>query len=116
MGKVDDTQRQTLIHLLRSEKTPAEAAEELGRSVSWSYKWQERYRQAGWEGLKAQSRTPHHIAHKTSEQVRQAILRTRSELEAEALLADKLSYIGADADFWASAKPRDVFSTKHQHD
>jgi len=97
MGKIDDLQRQTLIHLLRSEKTPAEAAEELGRSVSWSYKWQERYRHAGWEGLKERSRTPHHIANKTSEHVRQIILRTRSELEAEALLADKLSYIGADA-------------------
>src|ERR1700690_2162049 len=99
MSKVDDSQRQTLIHLLRSDKTPVEAAEELGRSISWSYKWQERYRQAGWEGLKEQPRAPHHIAHKTSEQVRQVILRTRSELEAEALSADKLSYIGADAIF-----------------
>ena len=99
MSKVDDSQRQTLIHLLRSDKTPAEAAEELGRSISWSYKWQERYRQAGWEGLKEQPRAPHHIAHKTNEQVRRVILRTRSELEAEALSADKLSYIGADAIF-----------------
>jgi hypothetical protein len=99
MDKVDGSQRQTLIHLLRSEKTPAEAAEELGRSVSWSYKWQERYRQAGWDGLNERSRIPHHIALKTSEPVRQAILRMRSELEAEALLADKLSYIGADAIF-----------------
>ena len=99
MSKVDDSQRQTLIHLLRSDKTPAEAAEELGRSVSWSYKWQERYRKAGWDGLKERSRAPHHIAHKTSEQVRRVILRTRSELEAEALSAEKLSYIGADAIF-----------------
>jgi hypothetical protein len=38
MNKTDEMQRQTLIHLLRSEKTPAEAAKELGRSVSWSYK------------------------------------------------------------------------------
>jgi transposase len=75
MSKVDDSQRQTLIHMLRSDKTPAEAVEELGRSVSWSYKWQERYRHAGWDGLKERSRTPHHIAHKTSEQVRQVILR-----------------------------------------
>jgi hypothetical protein len=97
MGKADDSQRQTLIHLLRSEKTPAEAVKELGRSVSWGYKWRARYRQAGWEGLKEQSRAPHRIAHKTSEQVRQAILRTRSELEAQALLAEKLAYIGAYA-------------------
>ena len=97
MGKIDDSQRQTLIHLLRSEKTPIEAAKELGRSVSWGYKWQGRYRHAGWDGLKEQSRAPHHIAHKTCEPVRQAILRMRSELEAEVLLANQLSYIGADA-------------------
>ena len=99
MSEENDSRRQTLIHLLRSEKTPAEAVKELECSVSWGYKWQERYRQAGWEGLKEQSHTPHRIAHRTSKQVRQAILRMRSELEAEALLAENLTYIGADAIF-----------------
>ena len=95
--QTEDTQRQALIHLVRSGKTPTEAVQELGRSRSWGYKWQERYRREGWAGLDEQSRAPHHVAHKTSEQVRQAILRVRSELEAEAQEADKLSYIGADA-------------------
>src|SRR6266481_937355 len=95
----DSSQRQALVHLLRSGKTPAEAAKELGRSSSWVYKWRDRYRRAGWDGLKDQSRAPHRIARKTSERVRQAILKTRSELEAEALQADALSYIGANAIF-----------------
>lgn len=97
MDASKDGQRQTFIHLLRSGKTPAEAAKELGRSRSWSYKWRERYRQAGWDGLKERSRAPDHIARKTSEQMRQVILQTRSELEAEALQTDQLSYIGANA-------------------
>jgi len=97
MDASKDSQRQTVIHLLRSGKTPAEAAKELGRSRSWSYKWRERYRQAGWDGLKERSRAPDHIARKTSEQMRQVILQTRSELEAEALQTDQLSYIGANA-------------------
>jgi len=95
--KVDNSERQALVHLLRSGKTPAEAAKELEHSISWVYKWRERYQCSGWDGLKEQSRVPHHVARKTSERVRQVILKTRSELEAEALQADKLSYIGANA-------------------
>jgi transposase len=51
-------QRQALIHLLRSGKTAREAAQELGRSVSWCHKWRERYKQEGWAGLGERSRAP----------------------------------------------------------
>jgi putative transposase len=97
--KTTDSERQALVHLLRSGKTPAEAAKELGRARSWCYKWQDRFRQEGWAGLKERSRAPQRIARKTSEQMRQTILRTRSELEAEALQPDQLGYIGASAIF-----------------
>jgi hypothetical protein len=97
MEKFDGTQRQTLIHLLRSGKTPAEAAQELKHSPAWCYKWRERYRQSGWEGLEERSRAPAHIARKTSEQMRQAILQMRSELEEEAMQADQLPYVDANA-------------------
>jgi len=96
-AKVEESQRQALVHLLRSGKTPAEAAKELGHPRSWCYKWRERYEAEGWDGLKARSRAPDHIARKTSEPMRQVVLQTRSELEAEALQADRLSYIGANA-------------------
>src|SRR3972149_2208359 len=97
--KIENSQRQALVHLLRSGKTPTEAAKELERSRSWCYKWQERYQQQSWAGLKERSRAPHRIARKTSERIRQVVLRTRSELEVEALQADQLSYTGANAIF-----------------
>ena len=93
--KAGNADREALIHLLRSEKTPAEAAQELGRSRSWSYKWRNRYEREGWAGLKELSRTPHHVTRKTSDKIRKAVLRVRSELEAEAQQPDRLGYIGA---------------------
>lgn len=95
--KVDDGQRQTLIHLVRSGKSISQATRELGRAVSWGYKWQARYEQEGWAGVKERSRAPDHISRKTAEPMRQEILRVRSELEAEAQQDDKLGYIGGRA-------------------
>ncbi len=93
----NEADRQALIHLLRSETTPAQAAKELEHARSWACKWQERYEREGWEGLKDRSRRPHQIKRKTSEKVRSEILRVRSELEAEAEQPDQLGYIGAHA-------------------
>jgi hypothetical protein len=95
----DKADRIALVHLLRSGKKPVEAALELSRARSWCYKWQSRFRKEGWDGLKERSRVPHQIARKTSEYDRQVILRTRSELEADALQADQLGYIGGNAIF-----------------
>jgi hypothetical protein len=95
--KVDDGQRQAFIHLIRSGRTVAQAAEELGRARSWGYKWKARYDQEGWAGLQKRSRAPHYVARQTPALVRQEIVRVRSILEAEALESDKLGYIGADA-------------------
>jgi hypothetical protein len=95
--KVDDNQRQAFIHLIRSGRSVAQAAQELGRARSWGYKWKVRYEQEGWAGLKEKSRAPHYVARKTSPVIRQEILRVRSVLEAEALESDKLGYIGAAA-------------------
>jgi putative transposase len=95
--KVDDGQRQTFIHLVRSGKSVSQAAQELGHSRAWGYKWQARYEQAGWAGVKERSRAPHHIARQTPASMRQEIVRVRSVLEAEAQEPDKLGYIGASA-------------------
>ena len=95
--QTDHEDRKSLIHLLNSGKTPCEAAQELARSRAWAYKWKNRYEQDGWAGLRSHSRAPRHIPRKTSAEVRQSILRIRSELEAEAEDADNLGYIGADA-------------------
>jgi len=95
MGQTSESERISLIHLIRSGKTPEEAARELSRSRAWAYKWWGRYCKKGWEGLKEQSRAPKRHPNQTPEQVRAAIHRIRSELEVEARLPDKLSYIGA---------------------
>ena len=95
--QADQEDRKALIHLLNSGKKPREAAQELGRSRGWAYKWKERFEQEGWAGLQAHSRVPQHIARKTPAEICQEILHIRSELESEAENKDSLSYIGADA-------------------
>jgi len=95
MGQRIESERKSLIHMIRSGKTPDEAAQEVGRSRSWGYKWWLRYCQYGWAGLQEQSRAPKHQPTRLAESVQQAIRRIRSELEVEANMPDKLSYIGA---------------------
>ncbi len=93
----DYEDRKSLVHMLNSGKKPSEAAQELGRARTWAYKWKTRYEQAGWEGLKSQSRAPKHVPSRTPVEVQQAILHARSELEAERENEDSLGYVGADA-------------------
>jgi len=95
--QADLEDRKVLIHLLNSGKKPREAAQELGRSRAWAYKWKNRFDQDGWTGLQAHSRVPQHVPGRTSTEIRQEIVRIRSELEAEAEDKDSLGYIGADA-------------------
>jgi transposase InsO family protein len=90
--------RRTAIHLLRSGKTPTEVAQEISRSLAWVYKWRKRYFEAGdWEALQDRSRAPQHVPKKLPVRIRQSIRAVRSELEAEAVVPGKLSYIGAQA-------------------
>lgn len=97
MDQTSESERKSLIHIIRSGKTPAEAAQEVGRCRSWGYKWWGRYCEDGWAGLQEQSRAPKHQPTRLAESVRKAIRRIRSELETEAHLPDKLSYIGAQS-------------------
>lgn len=90
--------RKTLVHLIRSGQNVAEAAREVGRSRSWGNKWWGRFcAKRDWEALRDRPRTPKRQPRKLADQVRQAIRRARSELEAEAQEKDDLGYIGAPA-------------------
>jgi len=60
-------------------------------------KWRKRFEEEGWEGLKSRSRRPHHLARQLPDGVRQAILETRSELEAEAAKGEGLRFMGSAA-------------------
>ncbi len=90
-------QRKTAIHLLRSGMSKSKVAQELGRSVSWVYKWQQRYEQEGWAGLHSRSRAPKHSPNRLPASVRQRVRESRSELEAEAAAREGLRYIGSPA-------------------
>ncbi len=92
------SQRETAIHLLRSGRTPKQVATQLGRALSWVYKWRKRFGDTqDWSRLQAQSRAARSSSRRLPEAVVQAIRQTRSELEAEAVKPDHLHYIGAPA-------------------
>lgn len=97
MSDEDYGERCQAIHLLRGGQSPQEVAAELEHHVSWVYKWQVRFREGSWEGLKDHSRAPKHPHRTVTEEVKRAIREARSELEAEAQLPEKLSYIGSQA-------------------
>jgi transposase len=97
MNESEHNIRRTAIHLIRSGKSPTEAAQEVGRSRAWVYKWWKRYRTGGWQALQGTSRAPKRQARKLSEETYQAIRLARSELEAEATQPGKLSYIQSQA-------------------
>jgi hypothetical protein len=108
MRETEVAQREMAIHLLRAGNTPREVAKELERSLAWVYKWRERfYAQQDWHALEDQSHRPKHCPKKLPESVRQAVRLARSELEAEAKLPGKLSYIGAQA-IWARLRKNQV--------
>ena len=98
INKASVSERQTMIHLLRSGHSPTEVAASLNRSPAWVYKWRKRYFEcpAG-EALQERSRAPRRRPRQLAAAVRQAICQARSELEVEATEPGKLSYIGAAA-------------------
>jgi transposase InsO family protein len=92
-----ETKRQDAVYLLENSDTPVEVARKLGCSVRWVYKWQGRYEQEGWAGLKSRSRAPQCHPNELGEEVKRAIREMRWELEIEAQTPEKLSYLGAGA-------------------
>jgi transposase InsO family protein len=91
-------ERRTAIYLLRSGVPPTDVAKQLHRSLPWVYKWYDRFRvQQRWDSLNDRSRAPKAHPTRLSLPERQAIIRARSELEAEAAQPGHLNYIGAHA-------------------
>lgn len=90
-------ERETAIHLLQSGHTTQEVARKSKRSSAWVRKWKDRFKADGWAGLEGESKAPKHHGRKLSPATKRAILRTRSELEAEAARGKGLKYIGSRA-------------------
>ena len=82
MNESENNIRLTAIHLIRSGKSPAEAAQEVGRSTAWAYKWLKRYQTGDWQALQGISRAPKRQARKLPDEICREIRPARSELEA----------------------------------
>jgi transposase InsO family protein len=91
------TERKIAVMQLKQGKTMTEVASNLNRSLGWVSKWKQRYEAGSWTGLKEQSRAPLKHGNQLPATVKEAIIQTRLELEAEAELGDGLKYIGGQA-------------------
>jgi len=89
--------REKAVHLRRLGHDTAAVAAELGYSPQWVRKWWRRYQASGWAGLAGQTRAPHQHGKRVDNQVRRAVVKARSGLEAEANRNEGLKYIGGRA-------------------
>lgn len=91
-------QRKAAIHLLRSGVAPPHVAAQLERSLSWVYKWKNRFEQNNdFNDLSERARIPKRCPNRLSDEICQGIKKARSHLEAEAADGSGLGYIGASA-------------------
>jgi transposase InsO family protein len=90
-------ERKLAVMQLRQGKTVAEVAKSLNRHPNWVRKWQKRFKNEGWSGLKDRSRAPKKPNRQLLPKIQSAICQTRLELEAEAELGEGLKYIGGRA-------------------
>jgi len=90
-------EREQAVHLRRMGGTTAKVAKELGRSEQWVRKCWREYNRHGWAGLVDKRKGPNNHGRRLPEEVRQKVLETRSELEAEAESGQGLKYIGSKA-------------------
>jgi putative transposase len=83
---------------LRKQCIPfAQVVARLGRSREWLAKWLQRFRQAGWFGLKTQSRAPKRRPQRMPTRVVAKVLALRAELQAHRTRASRFAGIGAEA-------------------
>ncbi len=90
-------EREKAVHLRRLGHSTTEVAEELKRSPQWVRQCWRRYQNSGWAGLAERSRAPHQHGRRLGTEIKQAVRKARSELEAEAAQGQGLKYIGGRA-------------------
>jgi hypothetical protein len=79
--KRERTWRRKAIQLTLRGLRPKDIRKQIPRSRRWLWKWQTRYHDWGWRGLKSQSRRPHHGTPRYSATVRRRVVRLRRHLE-----------------------------------
>lgn len=90
-------ERHEAIALLQAGRTVAEVARQLQHSEPWVRKWRRRFAVAGYSGLHEQSRAPQQCSRELPLVMREAVIRVRMQLEAEASQGQGLKYIGGQA-------------------
>jgi transposase InsO family protein len=92
----DELLRQAAINrYLRGEK-PARICKVLGRSRRWFYTTLQRYRQAGYAGLRTRSRAPYHVHNRTPTEMEAAIVRVRQTIATGQDPELRYASLGAD--------------------
>ncbi len=89
--------REQAVHLRRQGYSYRQIALSLGASPAWVCKWIRRFEAEGWTGLQDHSRRPHRCPRRLPHEVRRAVVRARSQLEAAAARGQGLKFIGAPA-------------------
>jgi transposase len=79
--KHERTWRRKAIRLTLRGLRPKDIRKHIPRSRRWLRKWQARYQDLGWRGLKSQSRRPQQCAHRYSDSIRRRVVRIRRRLE-----------------------------------
>ena len=90
-------ERHEAIALLQAGRTVKAVSEQLQRSPQWVRKWRRRFAKSGYAGLKEEPRTPRRCSRALPQRVKEAVIRARMQLEAEASERQGLKYIGGQA-------------------
>ncbi|TDX42411.1 helix-turn-helix domain-containing protein [Orenia marismortui] len=89
-----DIRKKAIKKYLAGEKV-SNICSDLNRSKTWFYKWYNRYKTKGEEGLKSKSKRPKHSPNKTPKKMEQLIIDIRKRL-----MNTKYAPIGADSIQW----------------
>jgi transposase len=79
--KQERTWRRKAIRLTLRGLRPKDIQKQIPRRRRWLRKWQTRFQDFGWRGLKSESRRPRHCARRYSDTVRRRVVRIRRRLE-----------------------------------
>lgn len=90
-------ERHEAIVLLQAGLTVKAVSEQLQRSPQWVRKWRRRFTKSGYAGLQEAPRTPRRCGRALPLRIKEAVIRARMQLEAEASQRQGLKYIGGQA-------------------
>lgn len=92
--------RQFAIKRYLSGEKPTNICKSLNRSRKWFYKWLNRYKEHGLDGLKDQSKKPKDSPNKTEQKIEQMVVNIRKQLSSNETKNTFYAPIGAESILW----------------